>query len=56
MMLPLKSAVEVTRPGSTKGKPGVIVGRTREQTPHYDVLIDGAVLNNLPAAQVKVRE
>lgn len=57
MSLSLKTPIEaqVETDGKIVWQRGMVIGRTIEQTPRYDVaLLDGRVIGNLPGDRVRL--
>lgn len=54
-MLRLRTKVVVTDivQGVARELTGTVVGVTREAKPHYDVLVNGRVLTNIPCERVR---
>jgi hypothetical protein len=56
-LIELKTPVEVRIPTDDRviWQPAIVIGRTREETPRYDVMLPGGdVLPNIEAASLKV--
>lgn len=55
LKIPLRRTVQVTEivDGQTRVLTGQVVGATSEQFPHYDVLVEGRIIANVPHERVR---